>query len=600
MTIPRRTLAAVATASVGLLVVSACSGSSKKTTTTASSGGSGATSSSTTTGSTTTGSTSAPNVSVSGQVGAPPAQAGATVNDMAATPRSGVKTGGKFVWGTSQTVANFNYNEVDGPQVDAFYIDSAILPSPFHFDAKALPTVNTDYFTSITKKSSTPLVIDYKINPKAKWSDGKPISWTDIQAQAAALTGKAKGYNIAGSQGYDQIGSVKKGANDLEAVVTFATPFADWQSLFSPLYPASLNSSAKAFNTGWAAQPLVSAGPFKFGSQDKGAQSYTVVRDPKWWGQPAKLDSIVFKAYNDPAAAVQAIGSHQVDYYDVSGGSAFQNVQALKKYKGVSIRQAGGVNYRQFTLNTKDAMLSDEKVRQAVFLGIDRNRITKLLIGNLGGNPTSLDNHIFLKNQAPYTSNCGDLCTYNPTKAKQLLTEDGWTMSGGYFTKGGQKLSLAITLPADTPNSVQEAETAQATLKAVGIELTLKSVPSNDFFAKYINVGKFQLTTFTWIGTQFPVGGSLAIYKYDPKNIGQNFGSGGNAAINALLAKSAQSLTSKDENDLANQADAQIWTNASWLPLYQRPQVWGINSQLVNLGAPGLADYRFDDMGFKV
>ena len=448
-----------------------------------------------------------------------------------------------------------------------------------------------------TSKDFTALQI--KLNPKAKWSDGTPITWQDFQAQAAALTGKASGYKISGSQGYDQIKSVTQGANEQEAIVTFSTPYGDWKSVFTPLFPKSLNATANAFNTGWADHPLVTSAPFKWGSQDKTAQSYTIVSDPKWWGSPAKLDKIVFKAYDSPAAAVQAMGSKQVDYYDISGGSSYQNILALRKYPSVAIRQAGGNNFRQFTLNTKDSILADQNVREAVFLGIDRARITTLLMGNLGGNPTPLDNHIFLKNQASYKSSCGDLCTYNPAKAKSLLEGDGWKLNGTYYAKAGKKLSLAITIPSDTPNAQQEGQTAQATLKATGIELTLRVVPSDDFFDKYINVGKFQVTTFTWIGTPFPLSSVVAIYKYDPSNIGQNYGSGGTTEINDLLSQAIQQTDPTKENDLANQADAKIWANAAWLPLYQRPQIWGVNSQLVNLGAFGFADYRYEDIGFK-
>jgi peptide/nickel transport system substrate-binding protein len=563
----KRFVAAAAVAGVGVALLAACSSSGGKK-----SGG------------------SAP----------PPTNAAANgVNDMATTARSGVKQGGTFVWGLSQTIPNFNYNELDGTLQDNVYVLNAIEPQPFHFNAAGVPSVESDYFTSITKTSDSPLTIDYKINPKAKWSDGSALSYQDLAAEAAACNGKNTAFKVAGTQGYDQIQDVKQGANAQEAIVTFTKPYADWQSLFSPLFPHTLDDTPAAFNKAWADHPLVTSGPFKWGSQDKTAQSYTVVRDPSWWGNQAKLDSITFKAYDSPSAAVQAMGSHQVDYYDISGGGAYQNMQALHGYTGVAIRQAGGSNYRQFTFNTKDAILSDPQVRQAVFLGIDRARITTLLMGNLGGTPTPLNNHIFLKNQAAYKEECGDLCTYNPAKAKQILEADGWKLNGTYYQKGGKTLSLAITIPADTPNANQESETAQATLKAAGIQLTLNTVPSNDFFDKYINVGKFQITTFTWLGTPFPVGGSVSIYKYDPSNIGQNYGSGGNTTINTLLAQSIQSTTPAQENDLANQADAEIWKNAAWLPLYQRPQIFGVNDKLVNLGAPGFADYHYEDIGFK-
>jgi peptide/nickel transport system substrate-binding protein len=535
--------------------------------------------------------------SVSG--GVPNKNTNNNVNGMATTPRSQLKTGGKITWSISQTIPNFNYYELDGTLLDNINILNALLPRPYHFSPSGVPSVNTDYYTSITKTSDSPLTIDYKINPKAKWSDGTPVTWEDLESLWKATNGKAPGYTISGSQGWENIASVTKGANDQEAIVKFSKHYTDWQSLFDPLVPKSLTATAKSFNKGWIDHPLVTAGPFMWGSANKTAKTYTIVRNPNWWGDKALLDSITFAVYEDPSAAVQALGTHQVDYDDITFGDEVGNVAAARGYAGIQVRQAGSNIYRQFTLNTRDAILSDVKVRQAVVLGIDRAKMTTALIGKLGGNPTPLQNHFFMKNQAPYKETCGEFCNYDAAKAKQLLQSDGWTLKGGYFEKGGKQLALEITIPTQTPNSKLEGEIAQATLKAAGIKLTLKPVPSDDFFSKYINPGKFQITTFTWIGTAFPVGGALSIFKYDPKNIGQNYGLGGSPQINDLLAKASTAQTSDEENNLANEASQAMWANAAWLPLYQKPQATAVNAKVVNLGANGFADFRYQDIGFK-
>ena len=535
----------------------------------------------------------------SNAVKAPTKQTNNNVNGMATTARSAIKPGGTMTWALSQVIPNFNYYEVDGTLLDNSNMMNAMLPRPFHFTASGVPSVNTDYYTSITKTSSNPQTIEYKINPKAKWSDGTPITWEDLKDLWLATNGKNKKFNISGSQGWENIASITRGADDQDAIVKYATPYTDWQSLFDPLVPKSLTATPNSFNKGWVAKPLVTAGPFKWGSTNKTAKSYTIVRDPNWWGDKAELDSITFVAYNDPSAAIQAVGSGDLDYDDITFGDEVGNVQAAKGYQGVQIRQAGSNIYRQFTLNTKDPILSDEKVRQAVVLGIDRKAITTALIGKLGGSPTPLQNHFFMKNQAPYEETCGDYCTYNAAKAKSLLESDGWTMKNGYYEKNGKQLSIAITIPSQTPNSKSESEIAQSTLKAAGIKLTLQTVPTDDFFSKYIIPGKFQLTTFTWIGTAFPVGGALAIFKYDPKSPGQNYGFGGSAAINQMLTTASTAATSDEENKLANDASKAMWANAAWLPLYQKPQATAVKATLVNIGAYGFADIRYQDIGYK-
>jgi peptide/nickel transport system substrate-binding protein len=535
----------------------------------------------------------------SNAVKAPDKTTNNAVNGMATTARSKIKPGGTMTWGLSQTIPNFNYYELDGTLLDTINILNALLPRPFHFSASGVPSVNTDYFTSITKTSDSPLTISYKINPKAKWSDGTPITWEDFASLWKATNGSNNKFNLSGTQGWEQISSVTRGADDQEAVVKFSKPYTDWQSLFDPLVPKSLTATPDAFNKSWIAKPAVTAGPFKWGSTNKTAHSYTIVRDPNWWGDKAELDSITFVAYNDPSAAVQAVGSKDLDFDDITFGDEVANVQAAKQYQGVDIRQAGSNIYRQFILNTKDPILSDVKVRQAIVLGIDRKQMTTALIGKLGGNPTPLQNHFFMKNQAPYKETCGQYCTYDAAKAKSLLESDGWTLKGGYYQKNGKQLAISITIPSQTPNSKAEAEIAQNTLKAAGIKLTLQTVPTDDFFAKYINIGKFQMTTFTWIGTPFPVGGALSIFKYNPKVRGQNYGFGGSTAINALLARAASAPSSDEENNLANEASTAMWDNAAWLPLYQKPQATAVKSTLVNIGAQGFADIRYQDIGYK-
>lgn len=538
--------------------------------------------------------------SASGAVPIPSNGKGPTSDvDIAATPRDQLKDGGSATWAIDQTVANFNYYQFDGSGLEAATIWKGLLPRPFDFDGGGTPSVNKDFFTSIEKTSDSPFTLEYKINPKARWSDGKAVSWKDFEGIWQACFGDKPGYKIGGHQGYDQIKSVTKGADDQDVIIKFDKPYTDWQGLFDPLVPASLTASPGTFNTAWKTQPTITAGPFKWGSYDATHKTYSIVRDPRFWGNKAKLDKIVFAVYNDPSAAVQALGPHTVDIDDISGGSEVENVAAAKKYDGVSIRFSTGRQYRQLTLNAKSGPLADQAVRQAVLLSIDRQAITNALMGPLGGSPTPLQNMIFLKNQSGYKETCGKLCKYDPEAAKKLLEGAGWSRNGSYYSKSGTELSLVITIPDGAPNAVSEARIAAATAKAAGIKITSKVVPSDNFFSDYINPGKFQVTIFTWENNQFPAGSTTSIYKLDPKNVQQNYGQAGSTEINDLLDQAVVQTTTKKEADIVNHATELIWQNAGWLPLYERPQAYAVTSDLVNVGAAGFSEPHYEDIGFK-
>ena len=122
-------------------------------------------------------------------------------------------------------------------------------------------------------------VVTYRINPKAAWYDGTPITWEDFHSQWKAQNGSNKAFRIASSNGYADVENVQRGRDDREVIVTFKSRFADWQSIFFPVYPASTTRDPKVFNDGWKERPLTTAGPFKLQSIDRATQTITFVRN---------------------------------------------------------------------------------------------------------------------------------------------------------------------------------------------------------------------------------------------------------------------------------------------------------------------------------
>ena len=209
------------------------------------------------------------------------------------------------------------------------------------------PIWNPDYLASEPVLVTEPKqVVTYNINPKAIWYDGTPMTWEDFHWHWRALNGSNKAYQIASSTGYSDIESVARGRDDREVVVTFKNKFADWQGLFDGLLPASTSKSPKIFNDGWRERPLTTAGPFKFGSIDQTAKTVTLVRNEKWWGKPAKLDTIVFRAI-DADAQIDALANGEIDLMDI--GPDVNKYSRAKGIAGTEIRVAGGPNYRHIT-----------------------------------------------------------------------------------------------------------------------------------------------------------------------------------------------------------------------------------------------------------
>lgn len=172
--------------------------------------------------------------------------------DINPVPRDRVRDGGLLRWGLNEYPTNWNLNHVDGNLAMVKKVIDALMPSAFRSDEKGEISANPDYLLEGKVTETKPKqVVRLKLNRSAKWSDGKPITWEDYRAQWQAMNGKNGDYRVAGVTGYKDIESVERGADDYEAVVTFAKPFGDWQSLFGPLYPKSTNATPNGFNSGW-------------------------------------------------------------------------------------------------------------------------------------------------------------------------------------------------------------------------------------------------------------------------------------------------------------------------------------------------------------
>jgi peptide/nickel transport system substrate-binding protein len=274
----------------------------------------------------------------------PPAGGNAEVgktNDLNPQDPSTLQDGGALRLALTAFLENFNPLHIDGNMADAGTMLRATMPRAFRIAADGTATVNTDFLNDVELTSTSPQVVTYTINPKAVWSDGTPITWENIKSQIDATDTKNKDFVIAGPNGADRVGSVTRGVDDRQAIMTFAKPYADWKGLFAGngmLLPKAVTATPEAFNKGFLTNPSPSAGPFVISSIDRTAQRITLTRNPKWSGTPPRLDSITFLVLDD-AARISALQNNAID---ASGLASLDELTVARRTPGVVIRRAPG------------------------------------------------------------------------------------------------------------------------------------------------------------------------------------------------------------------------------------------------------------------
>ncbi len=419
-----------------------------------------------------------------------PAQAAAVPQDIAPAGRDQVADGGTVRWALDTKPATLNAFQADA-DASTTRITGAVLPSLFTLDERGRPQRNADYLESAEVVEREPKqVVLYKINQRAVWSDGREIGAPDFVAQWRALNGRDTAYWTARNAGYERIEKIERGASDLEVRVTFGKPYADWRSLFTPLYPKSVTGSPDSFNDGARAKLKSTAGPFRFKSQDRAAGKVTLVRDPRWWGKAAKLDTLVFRAVaRDKRTAALAAGEldiadigrstadrmalaarqadaapkgRQPDHgpgaavtpasalrsWAIAHGSAEEEAEAeqkarkksreaIRKYaeeqaelRGFSLRKSLEPAYTQLALNGTSGPLTDDRVRRAVARALDRRALAEVVLKPLGLPAHPLGSHLALAGQEGYTDSSGALGDQDTQAVQALLADAGWTPGG--------------------------------------------------------------------------------------------------------------------------------------------------------------------------
>lgn len=412
--------------------------------------------------------------------------------DTAPASRGRIADGGTLRWAVDAVPETFNTFQADADATSARVVQ-AVLPSLYRQDANGRPERNADYLESARVVDREPKqVVVYRLHQQAVWSDGREIGAADFAAQWRALSGRDSAYWTARNAGYDRIQKVERGASDLEVRVTFGRPYADWKSLFSPLYPKQVTGTPDSFNDGARRELDVTAGPFALQGVDREAGEVTLARNPRWWGRAAKLREIVLRAVPreertkalldggidlteidaDQARRISSAGRSGAGALTQGPGADLTPAGALRSWavahgsdeeaaaeettarerrqtararyaaqqsalRDYTVRKSLEPAHTQLALNGSGGPLADERVRRAVARALHREELAGLVLDPLGLPAEPVGSHLALAGQAAYADNSGALGGEDTEEAQALLADAGWVRGGPL--KAGKK-----------------------------------------------------------------------------------------------------------------------------------------------------------------
>ncbi|HWH77316.1 MAG TPA: ABC transporter substrate-binding protein [Candidatus Binatus sp.] len=218
----------------------------------------------------------------------------------------------------------------------------------------------------------------------------------------------------------------------------------------------------------------IGTGPFKFTSWERSGQ-FVLRRNENYWGTPAKIDEVIYKAIQEDAARIAALEAGQVD---VISNIPPHEVARLKNNPRLRVQAVQGLRPIFLVLSPAYKPLDNVKVRQAITHAIDRERIIKFVLEGTAYPLSGL-----LSPQVFGYEPSAKAYAYDPEKAKQLLSDAGFA-SGfeiDYFSPTGRY-----------PKDREVAQVIVEQLSRVGIKANLKTPEWAIFNTDYKN-GKYPI-----------------------------------------------------------------------------------------------------------
>ena len=517
--------------------------------------------------------------------------------------RDQIKDGGIATFPVAEVGPDFNYFSVNGSTVYIkwFWLcyNSAVVPFRCNATASKFEPDPNFVDSSSVKEVDGKEVVTINIAEKATFNDGTPIDWRAVEAAWTVNNGKNSDYTPASTDGWSQVESVTKGDNDKQAIITFSQPYYPYEALVGFLHPSA--ATPEVFNNGWKMNPHNEwgCGPFVVDSVDEA--QITFKRNPKWWGDVAKLESITFKQM-EAQAEFNAFKNGEIDATELGQqgtGEMLSNFQGMDK---VEIRRSDSKSITCLEVNTTRDVLVDIEVRKAFMQCINTEPILGIVYQGVNWKEDRLSSLSILPWMDGYEDNLPQDVSANATAdaqiaaAKKTLEDAGYELgSDGYYAKEGKQVAFGFTTIGDSNVTKNRAAAIQKMAKDAGMNITIDNKPSSDF-SKTLVGGQWDVFLLGW---------SVSSATYN--NGGQLFGSTSESNFTHAGSKEldAKFLAVTGIEDHAkqmkafNEAEKEALKSYAFIPLYSGADVIVCKKGLANWGPALLLDIVAENVGWE-
>ena len=322
-----------------------------------------------------------------------------------------------------------------------------------------------------------PLTYVFHLHPGVKFHDGSRLTSRDVKWTFDSLVqGKIRSTKAAAYRLVDRIDA----PDDYTVVFHLKEPFA---TLLWNISDGAIGIVPYGSGDEISRHP-VGSGPFRFVSAEPDKE-VIIERNDNYWGEKANLKRVRFAVIPDATTRALELrkGSADIAVSSLTGDM----VLALEHESNLEVLHAPGTVLAYLAFNTRDPVLKDVRVRQALAYAIDRSQMIHYLMRDFARPAYSLlppESWAYNGNVPHYD--------YNPDRARQLLDQAGYPAVDG--------VRLHLTMKTSTEESTRlMAAVLQQQLHEVGIALDIRTFEFATFFSD-VTRGAYQLHSLRWVG----------------------------------------------------------------------------------------------------
>jgi peptide/nickel transport system substrate-binding protein len=473
------------------------------------------------------------------------------------------KSGGELVIGKPGEVDNLDPSvAIDGVAVDVIHM---VYEGLVTLDGnKPIPLLAESW------QETSPTTYVFKLRKGVKFSNGREVTVDDVVGSFNRLMDPKTASFWAGQVGIKRVEA--DGADQVKFTLT--KPRSSFLAALSATNASVLpmkELAAKTYNP--KTDGMLGTGPFKVVAHSQN-ESWRFARNPYYWrpGLP-KVDKVFLRIMPDEAARMAALRNGSVDI------ATFEHTDSLRLLKGqanVKTTVQSTTDYYRLDVNAKSSIFRDDRLRQALALSIDRNKIQNIALGGVG-RPTAAVSTAFGGICDPATLPFG---TPNAQQAKSLVTAAG---------AAGKSVDI-VSLPV-IPMSPAIAQVIQRDLQATGLKVRIVSMEMGEAAKRIFSGGKvdFDASISWYAGYGDP---AMALRWWNPELALFNKGfERSDAELDKLIEGSTETPPGPQRIQVMHDACARIAQNANVIPLVSKDTVIAYRSDKASVIIPQIEGY---------